>query len=177
MVRSSGASSSRLAGGARRRSKEDWHSSSNLWPKWWVIDSKSCKPREIALRTRKTSLTCPHWLRTSLTWSFEIALSDHLSNHLLSTLQHYHCCEFVLRENWFKQTCNVFKTSAISDCIWYWEPAKMEAICPANACSLSIPGSFRGASRMLHGCFTGASRVFHGCFTGCSRHKTNFSGL
>ena len=88
---------------------------------------------------------------------------------MLSTLQHYHCCESALRRNWFKQTCNVFKNSAISDCIWYWEPAKMEAICPVNACSLNIPGSFTGASRMLHGCFTGASRVFHGCFTGVSR--------
>ena len=33
---------------------------------------------------------------------------------------------------------------------------------PVNACSLSVPGSFTGASRMLHGCFTGVSRVAHG---------------
>ena len=40
---------------------------------------------------------------------------------------------------------------------------------PVNACSLGVPGSFTGASRMLHGCFTGVSRVLHGCFTGVSR--------
>ena len=31
------------------------------------------------LQTGKTSLTCPHWLRTNLTWSFDIALSDQIS--------------------------------------------------------------------------------------------------
>ena len=36
-------------------------------------------PYIFTLQTRKTSLTCPHWLRTSLTWSFEIVLSDHIS--------------------------------------------------------------------------------------------------
>ena len=69
---------------------------------------------------------------------------------------------------------------------------------PVNACSLSVPGSFTGTSRMLHGCFTGVSRVahgtksvfrvsngvsntlvsrvVHGCFTGRSRYKISFCG-
>ena len=58
---------------------------------------------------------------------------------------------------------------ALSSKIALWQtvfdignPCKDGSNLPVNACSLSVPGSFTDASRVLHGCFTVASRVFHG---------------
>ena len=113
------------------------------------------------LQTRKTSLTCPHWLRTSLTWSFEIALSDHISKSFWPLAVNTSATSLF----WIYLERDLVHRDMH---IVLWQTAfdignlqKDGNHLPVNACSLSVPGSFTGASRMLHGCFTGVSRVAH----------------